>query len=156
MRAALFLYAGMVVLAAPLLLQRSWVDRSPRLAILAWQASGVAVVSSLLLVAVLTLSPVSCAELGLGHLLHACVDRLDVPDADAADAAALLPASLLALVLTVTCWRALRARRPRDDSRERGLQPPRVKDNDVREQVARLRGLGSLAASRWRSCLTPR
>lgn len=119
MRAALFLYAGIVVVVAPLLLKRSWVDRSPRLGILAWQATGVAVVTSLLLVAVLTLSPITRAELDLGHLLHACVEWLDVRDADAADAAAVSLASVLATILSVTCWRALRAtRRTRRRQRE--------------------------------------
>lgn len=106
MRSALAAYALLVVVAAPRLLHgRAWVDRSPRLAILAWQASGLAVLSSVLLVTVLTVLPVSGVQVDLVHLLHACAALLAAQDATSLDVAVVVAAAGLVLVLCRSGWR---------------------------------------------------
>lgn len=100
MRMALALYAALVLLLAPPLLRgRRWVDRSPGLGILAWQASAAAVVGSLLLLGVTTVVPVSSVNVDLSHLLHACAALLHADDVGTSDAALLLGAATLTLLL---------------------------------------------------------
>lgn len=109
MRAVLFSYAVLVVLCAPLVLRRRWVDRCPRLGILAWQAASLAVVTSLLLAAVLTLSPASRVRMDVNHLLHACADWLHVHDITAVDVGAVIAACLLTVGLCVSAVRSVRS-----------------------------------------------
>lgn len=100
MRAALALYAAVVLLLAPALLRgRDWVDRAPGLGILAWQASGAAVLGSLLLLGVTTVVPVSSVDVDIPHLLHACAALLRADNIGGSDAALLLGAGTLALLL---------------------------------------------------------
>lgn len=109
MRPALALYAVLVLLLAPPLLRgRAWVDRAPSLGILAWQASGIAVLGSLLLLGVTTVVPVSSVDVDLSHLLHACAVLLHADDVGLSDAALLAGAAGLTALLGVRGWRTIR------------------------------------------------
>jgi Zn-dependent protease with chaperone function len=68
---ALVVYA-VAVLAPRWLTGAAWTQGSPRLGILAWQASTAAVLGSVILLAVAAALPVDQVSFDLGHLLHAC------------------------------------------------------------------------------------
>lgn len=70
---ALMAYAVAVAVLTPRWLRRSaWTRGTPRLGILAWQASVGAVLGSLVLLAVAAALPVGQVSFDVGHLLHAC------------------------------------------------------------------------------------
>ncbi len=70
---ALMIYAAAVAVLAPRWLTgAAWTQGSPRLGILAWQASTAAVLGSMILLAVAAALPVDQVSFDLGHLLHAC------------------------------------------------------------------------------------
>lgn len=121
MRSALGLYGLLLLLATrPVLHQRHWVDRAPRLGILAWQASSVGLISALLLLALLPLAPVTGVEVDLGHLVHACRAALTGHDVGLAELALLLAAVLVLLALCRIGFRQVSATR-RVRRRQRAL-----------------------------------
>lgn len=74
--AALVIYALLTAAVAPLALGRaSWLSRSPRLGVLAWQAVLAAVFSSLVLLIVVAVVPTEALTFDVQHVLHACVVR---------------------------------------------------------------------------------
>lgn len=110
MRSALGVYALSVLLGVPpLLRRRRWVDREPRLGILAWQAAGLALLSSLALLAVLTLAPVTDVRLDLVHLMHACRAVLTSHDSAAVDVALIAGGLAVLAVVFRIGWRQARA-----------------------------------------------
>lgn len=112
MRAALGLYGLLLLLMTrPVLHRRHWVDRAPRLAILAWQASSVGLISALLVLAVLPLVPVTDVGVDLVHLVHACGTAVTSHDVGAAEVALLLVAFAVLLALCRIGWRQARATR---------------------------------------------
>lgn len=112
MRSALILYALLVLLGVPRLLRRSrWVDLAPRLGILAWQASGLALLSSLVLLLVLTLLPVTAVDVDLMHLIHACSEVLARQNLTAVDTALLVVGAAVLVALCGIGWRQIRASR---------------------------------------------
>lgn len=75
--AALVAYAVVTALVAPAALGRAtWLSRSPRLGVVAWQAALAAVLSALALLVVVAALPASALSFDVNHLLHACVARL--------------------------------------------------------------------------------
>lgn len=112
MRSALGLYGLLLLLATrPVLHRRAWVDRAPRLAILAWQASSAGLISALLLLAVLPLAPVTDVGVDLGHLVHACSTALTSHEVGPAEIALFLAAVVVLLTLCHIGWRQVRAGR---------------------------------------------
>lgn len=74
---ALLIYAVVTAVVAPALLGRaSWLSRSPRLGVMAWQAALAAVLSALVLLLVAAVVPTTSLTFDVNHLLHACVVRL--------------------------------------------------------------------------------
>lgn len=75
--AALVIYAVATAMVAPAVLGRAtWLSRSPRLGIMAWQAALAAVLSALVLLIVVAAVPTSALSFDLNHVLHACVVKL--------------------------------------------------------------------------------
>lgn len=75
--AALVIYAVITAVLAPAVLGRAtWLSRSPRLGVMAWQAALAAVLSALVLLLVVAALPTSTLTFDVNHLLHACVVRL--------------------------------------------------------------------------------
>ena len=71
--AALLIYAAATALLAPVAIGRAtWLSRSPRLGVLAWQAAVAAVLGALVLLIVTAAVPVNQLSLDVNHLLHAC------------------------------------------------------------------------------------
>ena len=120
MRSALGLYGLLLLLMTrPVLHRRHWVDRAPRLAILAWQASSVGLISALLLLAVLPLAPVTDIGVDLVHLVHACGTALTSHDVGVAEVVLLVVAFAVLLALCRIGWRQARVnRRARRQQRE--------------------------------------
>lgn len=74
---ALVALALVVATLAPQVLARAaWSQDSPRLGILAWQASVLAVLGACVLLALTALLPVDRISFDIGHIIHACPDVL--------------------------------------------------------------------------------
>jgi Zn-dependent protease with chaperone function len=74
---ALVVLALLVATLAPRLLGRAtWTRQSPRLGILAWQASVLSVLASGVLLAFTAVAPVDRISFDVGHILHACPEAL--------------------------------------------------------------------------------
>lgn len=122
--AVLAAYAVAVAALAPKVLGRAgWARRSPRLGVLAWQAALAGVLGAVALLAVGALRPTGAVRVDLGHLLHACAEKLALPGrltpAGAVSVAALLVAVAAAVRLTwVLVTRTLTIRRQRRHQRE--------------------------------------
>jgi Zn-dependent protease with chaperone function len=130
---ALVALALVVSLTAPRLLSRaSWPRRSPRLGILAWQASIFAVLAAGVLLALTALVPVKRVSFDLGHLLHACPavlrSRYQVFDGSWVHLASLVVATCTALALV----RAL-------IQRARAVRKGRVSQRDLLDMLVRQR-----------------
>jgi Zn-dependent protease with chaperone function len=118
---ALVVLAVVVAVLAPRLLGRaSWPRRSPKLGILAWQASVFTVLAAGVLLALTALLPVDRVSFDVGHLLHACPDvlrgRYAIADGSWLHVVSLLVATgtfLALLRALVVCGRAVRRGRVR-------------------------------------------
>ena len=118
---ALALYAVVVATCAPWVLRRAdWVRASPRLGVLAWESSVVAVLASVLLMSLSAFVPVERVSFDLGHLLHACAAQLR--SLYALDDGALARGAALA-VAVAALWRVLWSL----GSRTRALRRARVR-----------------------------
>jgi beta-lactamase regulating signal transducer with metallopeptidase domain len=74
---ALVAFALAVATLMPRVLKRAtWPHRAPRLGILAWQTTVLAVLAAVVLLALTSLVPVERVSFDLGHILHACPDVL--------------------------------------------------------------------------------
>lgn len=75
--ALLIAYAIAINALAPRVLARApWTRRSPRLGVLAWQASLGAVLGAVVLLAVSAVWPTGALSVDVGHLLHSCAEKL--------------------------------------------------------------------------------
>lgn len=122
--AVLVAYAVAVAALAPKVLGRAaWARRSPLLGVLAWQAALAGVLGAVALLAVGAVRPTDAFSVDLGHLLHACAERLALPGRLTPAAAASLAALLVAVAATVRLtWvlvtTSLSVRRQRRHQRE--------------------------------------
>ncbi|GAA2650779.1 M56 family metallopeptidase [Streptomyces vastus] len=92
-------YAVLLGAVAPLLARASWVARSPRLAIWAWQALSATVVVSVALAGLALAVPTVPVSGNLADLLHACVLMLREQYATPGGAAVAASGTVLALML---------------------------------------------------------
>lgn len=95
----LIAFAVLATLAGPRLGRRGWVDRSPRLGILAWQALTVSIVVSVILAGVSLALPVMPAIGGLADFLQACAVVLRAQYSTPGGAAVSTAGAILAFVL---------------------------------------------------------
>lgn len=130
---ALVALALAVATLAPRLLGRAaWTRRSPRLGILAWQASVLSVLAAWILLALTAILPVERVSFDVGHVLHACPDELQ-HSYQAVDGHWLHLASLL--VATGTCLALLRA----VIARGRAVRAGRVRQRELLDLLVRQR-----------------
>jgi Zn-dependent protease with chaperone function len=103
-------YGVVIGLVAPRLLVRAgWVRASPRLGVLAWQASVLAVLASTVLLALAAFVPVDRVTFDLGHLLHVCAAKLtSVATVDAGVWARAVAFGVAGLTLSRLAWCLLR------------------------------------------------
>ena len=122
--AVLVVYAVAVAALAPRVLARAgWARRSPRLGVLAWQAALAAVLGAVALLAVDAVRPTDALSVDLGHLIHACAEKLALPGrltpASAASSVGLLVAAVATVRLGwVLVTRTLTVRRQRHHQRQ--------------------------------------
>lgn len=143
---ALVSLALSVAVLAPRLLGRPrWPRRSPRLGILAWQASVFTVLAAGVLLALTALMPVERVSFDVGHILHACPDvlrgRYATSDGSWLHLASLIvaTATFLALLRALfVCGRAVRRGRVRQRElldllvrRRDSLRGAHILDHDV-------------------------
>ena len=95
----LITFALLAILAGPLLEGRGWVDRSPRLGILVWQALTASIVVSVILAGVSLALPVMPAIGGLADFLQACAMVLRAQYSTPGGAAVSTAGAVVALVL---------------------------------------------------------
>lgn len=121
---ALVALAIAVMTAAPrALVGRSWVSTSPRLAIAAWQAAVLSVLTALVLLALTAVAPVERISFDVGHVIHACPEVLQQRYAlFGGGAVRVISAALAAVTVAALLWatysRARAVRRSRRRQRQ--------------------------------------
>lgn len=97
----LLAYAVLAAVAGPALLRRAaWLERTPRLAIWAWQALSIAVVSAAVLAGLTVLVPLSVLGADLAQFLHTCVLMLQAAYATPGGALVVTAALTASAVIT--------------------------------------------------------
>ncbi|MDT0276082.1 M56 family metallopeptidase [Blastococcus goldschmidtiae] len=115
---ALLAFAAALVVLAPRAIGAGWTDRSPRLAVAAWQAASAGVLVSVVLAGLALLVPAGAVADGLASILDACAATIAAVYGSPGQLAAVLAGVLLSGgVLLRLSWVAVRTRLR--DQRER-------------------------------------